>query len=80
MKISLPRELRTAAKRLSEKKQYSTVSGFLQHLIRREDAIDRERVKLRQMIQEGIDSGVSDTPPDIFFEQLERRTRAKNRA
>ena len=80
MKISLPSELRTAAKRLSEKKQYSTVSGFVQHLIRREDALDREHAKLREMIQQGLDYGISETSPDVFFEQLERRVRAKNRA
>lgn len=77
MKISLPDDLRTAAKRLSKKNQYSTVSGFMQSLIRREDKLDREREQLRKLIQEGIDSGLSDVPADVFFENGRKRIQAK---
>lgn len=73
MKISLPSELRQAAQRLSRKHKYSTVSGFVQHLIRREEALDRERAKLRKMIQEGLESGISPTPPEEFFAELENK-------
>lgn len=77
MKVSLPDELRDAAQRLSKKKQYSTTSGFIQHLIRREDALDRENERLRVLIQEGIDSGVSDIPADEFFAGLRKRIQSK---
>ena len=77
MKVSLPDELRDAAQRLSKKKQYSTTSGFIQHLIRREDAKDRETDKLRALIQEGIDSGVSEMPAEEFFTNLRKRVSSK---
>ena len=79
MKVSLPDELRNAAQRLSKKQQYSTTSGFIQHLIRREDTIDRETERLRARIQEGIDSGISEIPADEFFAGLRKRVESKTK-
>ena len=79
MKVSLPDELRNAAQRLSKKQQYSTTSGFIQHLIRREDTIDRETERLRALIQEGIDSGISEIPADEFFAGLRKRVESKTK-
>lgn len=72
MRVSMPTEIREAIKRLSKKHHYASESGFLQHLVRREDAIDREKEKLRKMISEGIKSGISKLPPEQFFADLEQ--------
>jgi len=76
VKISLPSGLRNTLLDLSEKNQYSTVSGFVQHLIRREDALEKEKMLLQEMIQEGIESGVSETHPDVFFDSLQNKIKA----
>ncbi len=72
MRVSMPTEIRKAIKRLSKKHNYASESGFLQHLVRREDAIDREKDKLRKLITQGIKSGISGTPPEQFFADLEK--------
>ncbi len=71
VKISLPASLRNTLQRLAKKNQYSTVSGFVQQLIREEDALEKEKRKLQKMIKVGIESGVSHTSPDVFFDRLE---------
>lgn len=76
VKISLPNELRSVLQELSVKNQYSTVSGFVQHLIRREDTLEKEKMLLQRMIQKGIDSGVSNTSPDVFFDKLQKKIKA----
>ncbi len=73
IKISLPLELKNKLQKLSQKKQYSTVSGFVQELIRREDSLEKEKVLLKKMIQEGVESGVSKTSPDVFFDNLQQK-------
>jgi metal-responsive CopG/Arc/MetJ family transcriptional regulator len=71
IKISLPVDLKTTLQKLAQQNQYSTVSGFVQQLIRQESVLDKEKEKLRKMIKVGIESGMSDTSPDIFFDKLE---------
>jgi Arc/MetJ-type ribon-helix-helix transcriptional regulator len=73
VKISLPTNLKTTLQKLAQKKQYSTVSGFIQELIRRESTIEKEKSKLQKMIQEGLDSGLSSTPPDVFFKRMQQK-------
>ena len=73
VKISLPASLRNTLQRLEKKNQYSTVSGFVQQLIREEDALEKEKRKLQKMIKVGIESGVSNTSPDVFFDRLEKK-------
>ncbi len=77
IKISLPVDLKTTLQKLAQQNQYSTVSGFVQQLIRQESVLDQEKEKLRNMIKVGIESGVSDTPADVFFSKLEEEIRAK---
>ncbi len=82
MRVSMPTEIRKAIKRLSKKHNYASESGFLQHLVRREDSIDREKDKLRKMITDGIKSGISEIPPEKFFADLEKEIKsvAKNKS
>jgi Arc/MetJ-type ribon-helix-helix transcriptional regulator len=77
VKISLSTSLRSTLQQLTKKNQYSTVSGFVQQLIRQEDILEQEKEKLRKMIKVGIESGVSDIKPDVFFDKLEREIQAK---
>ena len=77
MKFSMPIEIRQAITRLSKKYNYSSESSFLQHLIRREDTIEKERAKLRKFLDQGLRGGISDTPPKQYFADLEKRLKAK---
>ena len=70
IKISLPASLKNTLQRLAKKNQYNTVSGFVQQLIRQEDALSKEKKKLQKMLQVGLESGQSTTPPETFFDNL----------
>ena len=79
MKVSMPSEIRSAISRLAKKHKFSSESGFLQHLVRREEVMDKERDKLKKLLSEGLRSGVSDVPPAQFFEKLEERITNKDK-
>ena len=68
MHITVPEQLAEFAQRRVASGNFTTPSDYVRYLIR-EDR-EREVAKLNQMIQEGIDSGVSKTPPEKFFAQL----------
>ncbi len=70
IKISLPTSLKNTLQRLAKKNQYNTVSGFVQQLIRQEDTLSKEKKKLQKMLQAGLESGQSNTPPETFFAEL----------
>lgn len=43
---------------------------YIQYLLRREAEKDIERKKLEVLLQQGINSGISDTEPEDFFQQI----------
>ena len=73
IKISLPASLKNVLRQLAKKNNYSTVSGFVQQLIRNEYKLEREKEKLQKMIESGVKSGVSNVSADIFFAELEKK-------
>ena len=75
-KLSWTKEIDRALERLKKRHKFSTYSGLVQHLIRRQDDLDREGAKLRKLIEEGIRSGVSPADPNEFFADLEKEISA----
>ncbi len=73
IKISLPASLKNVLRQLAKKNNYSTVSGFVQQLIRNEYKLEREKEKLQKMIESGVKSGVSNVSADVFFAELEKK-------
>ena len=73
IKISLPASLKNVLRQLAKKNNYSTVSGFVQQLIRNEYELEREKEKLQKMIESGVKSGVSNVSANVFFAELEKK-------
>ncbi|GAA4809352.1 hypothetical protein GCM10011365_15950 [Marinicella pacifica] len=70
LNISFPEDLKTKAKQLAVEQKHGSVGRYIQYLLRREAEKDTERKKLKVLLQQGIDSGTSDTTPEEFFKQL----------
>jgi antitoxin ParD1/3/4 len=69
MNVSLPDEMKSWAEAQAEDGRYGNVSDYVRDLIRR----DRDRVQsiaeLRALIDEGLESGISDETMDEIFEE-----------
>lgn len=70
LNISFPEDLKTKAKQLAVEQKHGSVGRYIQYLLRREAEKDTERKKLKVLLQQGIDSGTSDTTPEEFLKQL----------
>jgi antitoxin ParD1/3/4 len=57
MNLSIPRKLKERAQQLAKKKNFSSASDYLQHLIREDDDRDNAQKQLNAFLQKGIDSG-----------------------
>ena len=60
IKISLPEELRIAAEDLAREGHHASMSGFVQHLIRKEIETRQDKQRLRQMLVEALESESSE--------------------
>jgi len=56
MKISLPKELKTAAQTLAREGHHASMSGYVQHLFRKELELKHDKQKLRLMLIEALDA------------------------
>lgn len=73
MNISLPAELKEFVDERVEDGGYQTTSEFLRDLIRRE----QERVRFRNLIQEGLDSPPGPIADAKYFTAMRRRIKRR---
>ena len=77
MNISLPDEMKAWVDEQVSRGRYANASDAIRDFIRR----DQQAVAhLQSLIDEGVASGISETPPDKLLEDIKRRTRAKLKA
>ena len=70
MKISLPIELKKEAEALAIEGHYSTTSGYVQQLIRKEVERRNELQHIERVIEKSLASGVSRNDPKNFLNEL----------
>lgn len=72
MNVSLPDKMKSWVERQAETGRYANASDYIRDLIRRDQENAAELAHLQALIDEGLDSGVSDkTMEDIRSEVLE---------
>lgn len=71
MNVSLPDELKNFVEAQVEKHGYVSSSEFLRDLIRRE----QDRTQLRELVVQGMESGVGSDMDESYFERLRDRIR-----
>lgn len=58
--------------------EYTNDSEYIRDLVRRDQEQNTKFKALKQAIQEGLDSGISDKTVGDIWEEAEKRYRAKN--
>jgi antitoxin ParD1/3/4 len=58
--------------------EYTNDSEYIRDLVRRDQEQNAKFKALKQAIQEGLDSGISDKTVSDIWEEAEKRYRAKN--
>ncbi|MGP1274972.1 MAG: type II toxin-antitoxin system ParD family antitoxin [Caulobacterales bacterium] len=76
MNISLPDALKSVVDAQVGSGQYASASDYVRDLIRRDDENRRKRAEFDRLIQEGIDSGISDKTFEEIREEAFQRARA----
>lgn len=76
MNISLPEALKSVVDAQVGSGQYASASDYVRDLIRRDDENRRKRAEFERLIQEGLDSGVSEKSFDEVMENAFRRAKA----
>ncbi len=72
MNVSLPEELKDFVDGRVGQSGYGSTSEYVRDLIRR----DRERLHLRQLIVEGLESEVAGPGDEVYFDGLRRKISA----
>ncbi len=75
MNISLTDDLKQFVDEQVAAKSYTSTSEYLRELIRRQRDIER----LRQMIDEGLNSGPGVVADDAWFERMRARAKGRSR-
>lgn len=70
MNVSLPEDLKNNAKAFAKEEGYKTTSHLVQDLLQREILRKKKRAELKLLLDQGMASGVSDTPPKDFLDSL----------
>ncbi len=73
LNISLPEELKEKSTQLAIEKNHGSIGRYIQHLLRRETEKEEERKKLEVLLTQGLESGMSDTKPEAFFNSLRKQ-------
>lgn len=71
MNVSLPDELKEFVEAQVDKHGYVSNSEFLRELIRRE----QDRTQLRELVVQGMESGIGSDMDEDYFERLRARIR-----
>ena len=69
MNISLPDGLKAFVEQQAGNGRFANVSDYVRDLIRREQERAAQQIELERLIQEGIDSGVSNKTIDQIFDE-----------
>lgn len=77
MNISLPDALKSVVDSQVGSGQYASASDYVRDLIRRDEENRRKRAEFERLIQEGLDSGVSEKSFDEVM--ADARAEAKRR-
>lgn len=73
MNVSLPEALKTWAETRVAEGRYSSTSDYVRDLVRRDQEAEEKLQRLRVMIEEGRNSGISDgTIDDIIADRRKR--------
>lgn len=73
MNVSLPDEMKSWAEAQTEGGRYSNVSDYMRDLIRRDQQRAKAIADLRTLIDEGVESGISDMTMDQIFDEAMRQ-------
>jgi antitoxin ParD1/3/4 len=75
MNVSLPQTLRRFVDKQVRDGAYAGASEYVRELIRK----DRDVMKLRALLEEGLESGPAEPATDSWFAELRRSVRPKTR-
>jgi antitoxin ParD1/3/4 len=79
LNVSIPPALKSWVDARVAEGRYSSASDYVRDLVRRDqDGAADETVWLRQMIEEGLASGVSEQVPATIIENIIAKRRAKS--
>ena len=73
MNVSLPDALKKHVEERVASGDYASASDFVRDLVRKDVEHQRKWEDYHRLVQEGIDSGVSDVPPEEIFERARER-------
>jgi antitoxin ParD1/3/4 len=73
MNISLPDGLKAYVEKQARNGRFANVSDYVRDLIRRDQERAAQRAELERLIQEGLDSGISDKSIDEIFDDARQR-------
>ncbi len=76
MNISLPEELKNNAKVFAKEAGYKTTSHLVQDLLQREISRENKRAELKLLLDQGMASGISKTPPKDFLNSLRHQIKS----
>ena len=74
MNISLPDQMKAWVEAQAEDGRYSNASDYVRDLIRRDQVRAEKIAAMNVMIQEGLDSGISERTVDEIWQDALRRT------
>lgn len=80
LNLSIPPALKNWVDAKVAEGRYSSASDYMRHLVRRDqEAAMTETEWLRELVAEGLASGVVDEEPEAVIENIIARRRAKTR-
>ena len=79
LNISLSDELKEKAGEQVTRRHFSNASDYIRHLIREDVQKHEAQAELRELLMQGLQSEVSDKPPDEFFAELRDYIKSKNK-
>jgi antitoxin ParD1/3/4 len=80
MNVSLPDPMKAWVEAQAQTGRYANASDYVRDLIRRDQERAAAIEELNALIQEGIDSGISERTPDEVFANARSRAEAAARA
>lgn len=78
MNISLPERLKEKIQNRITESDFSNPSDYVRHLVREDLTKQQEQAKLARLIQEGIDSGISEKPGEQIFAEIREYIKSKS--
>ncbi len=76
MNVSLPDALKAVVEDRVASGEYASASDYVRDLVRKDEDAKRKWIEYRRLVQEGIDSGVSDVTFDQAWKEGIEQARA----